>query len=280
MPHKGETYMGAKILFLDLDGTLFNDEKKVTPDNRLALEAARASGCRIAISTGRALPGAMGLVKELGLTGKGCYVSASNGGVLYDCAAGKVLARRFLAVEDAEMLLAYAREHRLHAQTYDRDGVVVKYPFNEPLVREYCRINAMPWRVVGELASEIDEPPVKVLLVGDEARVTLEEAKAWMGSHMPGRVESYYSSPTFLDVMPAGVNKGYGVTALCRRLGIDVKDAVAAGDEANDIPMLRAAGVGAAMCNAAPEVKAAADYVTTRDNNHSGVAEIVERFCL
>lgn len=272
--------MGAKILFLDLDGTLLNDKKEVTPENRAALEQARAAGCRIAISTGRALPGAMGLVRQLELTGEGCYVSASNGGVLYDCGLDKVIARRFLGVEDAEKLLAYAREKQLHAQTYDGQGVVVEHPFNEPLVEEYCRINAMPWRVVNSLAQSLDEPPVKVLLVGQEDRVALEEAKAWMAEYMSGRVESFYSSPIFLDIMPAGVNKGYGVRELCRHLGIPVELSVAAGDEANDIPMLEAAGVGAAMINAAPEVRTAADYVTTRDNNHSGVAEIVEKFCL
>ena len=272
--------MGAKILFLDLDGTLLNDKKEVTPDNRAALERARAAGCRVAISTGRALPGAMGLVRQLGLTGEGCYVSASNGGVLYDCGLDKVLARRCLRVEDGTELFAYAHGRGLHVQTYDRDSVVVTRPFNEPFVREYCRINYdMPWRVVESLA-ELDEPPVKALLMGPEDRVALKEAKVWMEAHMAGRVECFYSSPIMLDIMPAGVNKGYGVRELCRRLGIPVELSVAAGDEANDIPMLEAAGVGAAMVNAAPEVRAAADYVTTRDNNHSGVAELVERFCL
>lgn len=271
--------MGAKILFLDLDGTLFNDKKEVSPENRRALEAARAAGCRIAISTGRALPGAMGLVRELGLTEEGCCVSASNGGVLYDCGRDRVLARRCMDIADAEQLLAYAREKGLHGQTYDREGVVLESPFDEPFVQAYCRINAMPWRVVDSLAA-LDEPPVKVLLVGPEDRVALEEAKTWIAGHMAGRAECFYSSPSFLDVMPAGVNKGYGVRELCRLLGIPKALSVAAGDEANDIPMLRAAGVGAAMANAAPEVKAAADYVTTRDNNHGGVAEIVEKFCL
>lgn len=272
--------MGAKILFLDLDGTLFNDAKEVVPENRKALESARAAGCRIAISTGRALPGAMGLVRELNLTGTGCYVSASNGAVLYDCAAGRVLARRHLAVEDAEKLLDYARERGLHAQTYDDPGVVVKRPFNEALVREYCRMNGMPWRVVADLRTGLDAPPVKVLLVGPEDRAALEAAKVWMAANLPGRVESFYSSPIFLDIMPAGVNKGYGVNELCRLLGLSPSDAVAAGDEHNDISMLRAAGVGVAMANAMPSVKAAADYVTVRDNNHGGVAEIVEKFCL
>lgn len=272
--------MGAKILFLDLDGTLFNDAKEVPPENRRALEAARAAGCRIAISTGRALPGAMGLVRELGLTGEGCYVSASNGGVLYDCAADRVLARRGLPFEDMEALFSAARDLGLHAQTYDSAGVVVRPPFDRPFVEEYCRVNTMPWREAEDLRKALGGPPVKVLLVGPADRAALKEAKRWMEEHLPGRVESFYSAPQFLDVMPAGVNKGYGVRELCRRLGIPVEASVAAGDEANDIPMLEAAGVGAAMSNAAPEVKAAADYITTRDNNHGGVAEIVERFCL
>lgn len=272
--------MGAKILFLDLDGTLFDDYKQVTPENRRALERARAAGCRVAVSTGRALPGAMGLVRELGLTGEGCYVSASNGAVLYDCAGDRVINRRNMTMEDAEALFACARRLDLHVQTYDRDGVVLVPPIHEEFVREYCRFNhGMPYRVLKSL-EELEEPPVKVLLVGNTDRSVLEKARVWIETHLAGRVEGFYSAPLFLDVMPAGVNKGYGVMELCRRLGLDVKEAVAAGDEGNDISMLRAAGVGAAMSNAAPEVKAAADYVTERDNNHSGVAEIVEKFCL
>lgn len=272
--------MGAKILFLDLDGTLLNDAKEVTPENRAALERAQAAGCRVTISTGRALPGAMGLVRQLGLIREGCYVSASNGGVFYDCGANKIFARRPLAMELLEELFAYARGRGLHIQTYDRDGVVVVPPFDEPFVREYCRINnGMPWRAVDSLGS-LDEVPVKALMMGPEDRVALEEARAWMAEHMAGRVECFFSHPVMLDIMPAGVNKGYSVRALCRLLDIPVELSVAAGDEANDIPMLEAAGVGAAMANAMPEVKAAADYVTVRDNNHSGVAEIVEKFCL
>lgn len=79
---------------------------------------------------------------------------------------------------------------------------------------------------------------------------------------------------------PAGVNKGSAVTALCARLGMDIRDSVAAGDENNDVSMLRAAGVGAAMSNAVPAAKAAADYVTERDNNHDGIEEVIRKFLL
>ena len=67
---------------------------------------------------------------------------------------------------------------------------------------------------------------------------------------------------------------------LCRRLSIPIADAVAAGDEANDISMLRAAGVGAAMCNGIQAAKEAADYVTQRDNNHDGIEEVIRKFML
>ena len=68
--------------------------------------------------------------------------------------------------------------------------------------------------------------------------------------------------------------------ALCARLGMDIRDSVAAGDENNDVSMLRAAGVGAAMSNAVPAAKAAADYVTERDNNHDGIEEVIREFLL
>lgn len=63
-----------------------------------------------------------------------------------------------------------------------------------------------------------------------------------------------------------------------RRLGIPVENTVAAGDAANDLSMLRAAGIGVAMCNGTDEAKAAADAVTCRDNNHDGIAEIIEKY--
>ena len=65
---------------------------------------------------------------------------------------------------------------------------------------------------------------------------------------------------------------------LCGLLNVAIEDAVACGDAANDLAMLKTAGIGVAMCNGSDEVKAAADYITTRDNNHDGVAEAADKF--
>ena len=79
---------------------------------------------------------------------------------------------------------------------------------------------------------------------------------------------------------PTGVEKGEALKAFCKRLEIPIAKSLAAGDENNDISMIKAAGTGCAVANARPEVKAAADYVTLADNNQGAVREIIEKFML
>ena len=80
--------------------------------------------------------------------------------------------------------------------------------------------------------------------------------------------------------MNTGLNKGNALMQMAGILGVDVADTIAAGDAPNDLDMIKAAGIGCAMSNGTDEVKAAADYVTERDNNSGGVAEIIEKFVL
>ena len=83
-----------------------------------------------------------------------------------------------------------------------------------------------------------------------------------------------------MEYLPLGASKGSAVRTLCEMLGVDIKNAYAAGDERNDISMIEAAGVGIAMKNAVNEAKAVADYITENDNDHDGIAEIIDRLIL
>ena len=80
--------------------------------------------------------------------------------------------------------------------------------------------------------------------------------------------------------MPKGCDKGLAVKALAKVWGIKTEECVAIGDENNDAPMLKAAGLGVAMKNGRDELKAIADRVTDADNDHGGVAETIRRYCL
>ena len=93
-----------------------------------------------------------------------------------------------------------------------------------------------------------------------------------------GKVDTFFSNPTYLEVVPKGMNKGEAVKMLCRMLNVPIENAVSVGDAANDLSMIQMAGTSVAMANGTDEVKAVADYITQRDNNHDGIAEVVEKF--
>ena len=272
--------MEKKILFLDLDGTLLNDSKEITEGNRRAIDEALARGHRIVIASGRPLKSSLAQAQRLGLAGEGCYVIAYNGAVIYDCSAGEPVFRRTLEWEDLYRVFDEARRAGCYVQTYDREDVVFEEGGNVENARRYCEMVGLEYRAIRDVRRDVAEPPVKALAIDYEDRTPLETMERCIRRELAGRVDCFFSSSYFLEIVPTGMDKGAAVTALCARLGIPVENAVAAGDQGNDIAMIRAAGVGVAMANGIDEVKAAADYVTRRDNNHDGIEEIIRKFLL
>ena len=117
----------------------------------------------------------------------------------------------------------------------------------------------------------------KVMIVGEEK--VIDEVKSKLPESLTSVFNVVRSNPNFLEFIPNKSSKGTGLRSLCIRLGYPVERSIAFGDAENDLSMIRAAGIGCAMQNADPMLKAEADYVTEHDNNHAGVAEILERFC-
>lgn len=269
-----------RLLFLDLDGTLLNDEKEITPGNRQALAWALEKGHGVVITTGRPLKSAMDQAGRLGLDRPGCCLIAYNGAVVYDWTAGKQVFSRTLSFEQVNRVFDRMNRMGIHIQTYDRWTVVVEPRCDDEAVRRYCGMIGMEHRVVEDVRTGLTEEPVKILLIDYNGKAELLKAEAWLREHMGEEVDCFFSCDQYLEVVPKGMNKGEALVRLSRELGVPVEKTVAAGDAANDLTMLAAAGIGAAMANGAPEVKAIADYVTERDNNHDGVAEVVERFML
>lgn len=270
--------MDQKILFLDLDGTLLNDSKEITPDNYDALRGVLARGHRVVITTGRPLKSSIRQAEKLGLTGPGCYLIAYNGAVVYDCSRREQVFCRALPRETVGEVFDEANRRGIHIQTYDTWDVLVEARNDNESVRRYCGRIGMDFRVIDDVHRDLTEDPVKALLIDFDHKEPLEEMERWLRTHMAGRVDVFFSCDQYLEVVPVGMNKGSAVVDMCRRLGVDLAQAVAVGDAENDISMIRAAGTGVAMANGIPEVKAAADYVTRRDNNHGAIAEVIERF--
>ena len=138
-----------------------------------------------------------------------------------------------------------------------------------------CQNNHMTCDEVSNLADFLFFAPVKILMSVDPE--ILPQIKAQIASFLPEELTVVQTAPFYLEIIPAAINKGQGVLDTCAALGILPSDTIAFGDAENDIPMLRAAGIGVAMANAAPAVKAAADYVTL-SNNDDGIAAALAQF--
>lgn len=269
--------MNTKALFLDLDGTLLNDQKEITPGNRSAIEAALAAGHQVVITTGRPLVSAQEQARRLGLTAPGCYLIAFNGGVIYDQGQQRTIFAQAIPLELVEPVFAQAARRGLHIQTYDQSRVLVEPRCDNPVVRRYCSLILMEHAVLPHV-SALTQPPAKFLVIDYENKAPLEAFRQWVLETYPQQLDAFFSCEQYLEIIPRGLSKGNALVQLAQMLDIPVKNTVAAGDAANDLSMLRAAGVGVAMCNGTDEAKAAADAVTTRDNNHDGIAEIIEKY--
>ena len=266
------------ILFTDIDDTLVNTDKSLSRENLLALERFLDMDNIISISTGRALEGAAWLMKDLGLYGrKNMLITSYNGGLIFDTHSEEVLLKKTVPLDLMYRAFDLAREYGIHIQAYT-DRAVVSETDNHHL-RKYLSIQKLDVVFTDDIRSFSMEPSVKLLCLDfdDPSRIT--QFRRLFEAEFAGKLNCFNSNPYLLEIVPPGVDKGSALRFIAEHYQVPIQNTISAGDAENDLPMIRAAGIGCAVNNANDSLKAEADYVTERDNNHAAVAEILERFC-
>ncbi len=260
--------MDYKLIAMDLDGTLNNDEKQITEGTRAALMAAQQKGIRLALASARPSPGLYRERDTLRLQDYNGILMSYNGGRIVDAATGKVLFETSMPLEETKAVLRCLET--LPVTPILDDGVQFYVTDRKAYMVEYeCWNNRMECTEVENLADFISFAPVKILMsVQPEI---LPEVQAKIAAFLPEDLTVVQTAAFYLEVIPRVINKGQGIHDICRTLEISPAEVIAFGDAANDIPMLQAAGVGVAMGNAAEAVKAAADRITL-SNNEDGIA--------
>ena len=268
----------SKILFTDLDGTLFTDSKELTPGNRSAIRELLDQGHHIVLCSGRALVSVHRLAEELGLTTPGCYIAAYNGALIYDMSSETCIFRRGIPIPIIQDIFTYADDLLIQVHTYTETKVLTCRKTEELL--SYCNTVHMDWIQADETLSALNgREPEKILAITDNSPA-LDQLNEYIHSTYRGQLDSYRSTPKLLEIVPTGCSKGNAVRFLCDYLNIPLENSVAAGDAPNDISMLEAAHIGAVMKNAMPGMEQYGQYITQADNNHDGLAEIIHRFIL
>lgn len=263
-----------KLIALDLDGTLNNDRKLITPKTKAALMAAQHSGIRLMLASARPSPGLYKERDALRLQDFGGILMSYNGGRITEAATGRVLFETAMPQDAARQVLQALKALPVTPILDDGTQFFVTDPKGYKVEYE-CRNNHMVCSRVADLAAFLAFDPVKILMsVEPEA---LPGVQRQIAAILPRSLTVVQTSPFYLEVIPRKIHKGQGIFAVCRALDISPSEVIAFGDAENDIPMLQAAGVGVAMGNACAAVKAAADFVTA-SNNDDGIALALEKY--
>lgn len=261
-----------KMIVLDLDGTLTNSEKKITPRTFEALMAAQKKGCRIVLASGRPTYGIVPLAEQLQLADYGGFIMAFNGGKIIECESGKTLFEQKLDDNLVPLIYEQTMSAGLQILTY-RGNAIVTTDASDEYVNHEAFINKMPVVQLTDFLNEIEYPVNKCLVVGEPKLIADFEPK--IASQMQGRISVYTSAPFFLECVPLNIDKAASLDRLVNKFGITCHEVIACGDGHNDMSMIEYAGLGVAMANAELDVKAVANYVTL-SNEEDGVAQVVE----
>ena len=259
-----------EIIVLDLDGTLTNRDKVITPKTKKVLLEIQRRGKKIVLASGRPTQGVMPLAKELELDRYGSYILSYNG------RTGEVIFSRLLPVEANRKIIQLAEDERVDFLTYEKDSIITnnkECPYG--LIEQ--KINSMEIRQIEDMKSYLDFPVPKFLFLDDGDYLAMVEprVKVALGS----RFSVYRSEPFFLEILPKGIDKAASLERLLAHIGMTREQMIACGDGYNDLTMIQYAGLGVAMENAVLPVRKAADFITY-SNNDDGVAHVVEKFMM
>ena len=266
--------MEYKMIALDLDGTLTNSKKEITPHTKEILMDIQKQGKTVVLATGRPIQGALHIAKELELDVYGGYILSFNGGIIQNCKTGEVVFRQQIPVGLIPRLGEASRKYQVPIMTYEGDYVITE-DTTDKYVRLEAAINRMPIKALDDFSEEVTFPVTKCLMVADGW--ILEEILPKMKKEFGDVLNIFRSEPFFMELTPPGIDKARSLEKLLEITGLCREELIACGDGFNDVTMVQYAGLGVAMENAQQAVKDVADEITV-SNDKDGVALIVEKY--
>lgn len=239
-----------KLIALDMDGTLLNNNEVISDGNKAAIRQAMEAGVIVCLSTGRSILSMGSYIDELGLDA--APLVTVNGGVIWRN-RHELYEQHVLDASLVERLYQLAQHEDVWFWGYALEGVYNRNNWT-------AAVSEHTWLKFGYYTENVQ------LLQALRA-----EAEAW------GTFEITNSHPYNLEINPVGVNKAAGLRSVCAMLDLRMEQVVAVGDSLNDMAMIREAGLGVAMGNAQQTLKDAADWVTDT-NEEDGVAHVIQKY--
>ncbi|HEX5352227.1 MAG TPA: Cof-type HAD-IIB family hydrolase [Trichococcus sp.] len=277
--------MDLKAIVLDIDGTLLNDQKEISPRTRESLLKAQESGMKVVLASGRPISAMERFSKELKMEQHHGLLLSYNGACVTDCATTKTLFSQSMSSEVGKEILAHLANFEVKPMVAHEDYMYVNNVYD-------CMITAPPHGMrniieyesrsgnfklceVDNLAEFVDFPLHKILVAGEPEYLEVN----WKAIMLPfeGRVSGYFSAPFYFEFTDKGIDKAFALDKSLQPLGISSENVISFGDGENDTSIIAYAGVGVAMGNAINALKASANEITL-SNNEDGIAHMLEKY--
>tara|TARA_R110001583_G_scaffold22377_5_gene83971 strand:+ start:3806 stop:4618 length:813 start_codon:yes stop_codon:yes gene_type:complete len=265
-----------KLIALDMDGTLLNNDKCISERNFQAIQQAKQAGIKVVLASGRPLQGLQAHLENLGLTSDEDFVVSYNGSLVQRVASGDILHQTSLKGADAKAIYAVSQQLGVFIHAFSVKQGLITHQHN-PWTDHEAKLNHIIATEVDFNLLDDDEDIIKVMMVADEKDLTPAIKK--LPKHLKEQYTVVQSAPFFLECLHLSSNKGIAIEKLSQLLNIEAQEVMCMGDAENDHAMLLFAGVAVAMENADPATKAISNYIT-KSNTEDGVAIAIEEKAL
>ena len=271
------------MILLDIDGTLTNDQKIITPKTKQALKQAQANGCLLVLASGRPVSGLVRYYEELDMHHHHGLLVAYNGSKVVDCQTQEVYFNQPMSIQASQAVLK-------HLKAFDVIPMIDKgrYMHVENVFNGFIMLKGKPFNIIEyearagqfllceeeDLVSFADFEINKILTAATPSYLN-EHAEA-MSAPFKDTLSCMFTAPHYFEYTAKGIDKAKTIDAVVQKLGYTREDCIAFGDAPNDLSMLRYASLGIAMANADEACKQAADEVTL-SNNEDGIAYSLEK---
>jgi Cof subfamily protein (haloacid dehalogenase superfamily) len=262
--------LSFKLLALDLDDTLLNEDFRISEENRYALRRTAKNGVLVTLATGRMFRSAVPFARELEID---LPLITYHGALIRTAGGEKTLYHQPVPLDLAKEVAAIGRDGGYHVNAYINDELFVEEE-NE-FSEYYQRIAKVKVTAVGSLASFLETPPTKLTIINRDGK--LDALKNDLIMRFSRELSINISRPHFLEITDKLATKGQALKFLADMHNIPREQVAAVGDSYNDIDMLIYAGTGVAVANARDEVKAVADVITSSNVDH-GVAAFIKQY--
>lgn len=264
----------------DMDGTLLNSKGFISDENESALKRLQNEGVEVMIASGRTDLMMKHYIKQLDLKG---HIICCNGGLIKNLETGEVLYAKSIDKETVEETLSYCFTNGIDFLYYTLDMVFSNK--NNPRAKKFEDINQTlseelrtPIKYIEEsILKNLDHTGVIKILINHEDLEKIKNLEKYFSQFDSLEVVSSYTG--LLDIMASDISKGNALKILSEKLNVELSKVIAFGDNYNDLDMFQCVGMPIAVVNAVGDIKSAAKYITT-SNNESGIAYAIHKFIL